>query len=298
MPAGAGGLPLRWSLPWLNGRNRVLAPASSVVMKTRCGSTAKCTTARFDRNGSFGSRSVLYCFLASSTPWCGEQVLQLDRGDSQSVDPQHDVERVVVLRAVPLLAGDGEPVGLVLLPQPEVLLRRRPEVAEPERAAPALDAVAENVDRSPGVELAGEALAELELGPVGVVAHRDEQLVPLVDLRRPDERHQLVGGDAGMEVDAIRCAERPAGAVRLRQRGDDLVLEVHLLRLRHHGTSISPLTAAVTSERRRSSSRVICLSSTSSASARALIRRHASSTIRSCSSTGGRGTRMDSMSGM
>ena len=45
-------------------------PASRVVIATRCGSTAKCTTVRARKIRSCGFRSERYCAIACSTLWC------------------------------------------------------------------------------------------------------------------------------------------------------------------------------------------------------------------------------------
>jgi hypothetical protein len=68
-PLGSGALPAPPWWPLLNGRKYVPLPSNLVVMNTKSGSTAKCTSARFLnwKIGSFGSRSFLYCHLAFST---------------------------------------------------------------------------------------------------------------------------------------------------------------------------------------------------------------------------------------
>ena len=61
-------MPLPPPCPRLNGRKRVEAPSSRVVLATCSVSTAKWTIARRPRVTFLGSRSARYCSLASSTP--------------------------------------------------------------------------------------------------------------------------------------------------------------------------------------------------------------------------------------
>ena len=104
--------------PLLNGRNRVCSPASRVVIATRCGSTAKCTTVRLARIRSCGlrSRAVLLHRVLDGLP--GQRVLQLRGGDRDAVDHQHQVERVGRVRlGVVQLPDHAAAVGLVALLQ-------------------------------------------------------------------------------------------------------------------------------------------------------------------------------------
>ncbi|MCP2371989.1 hypothetical protein BJ978_002665 [Agromyces terreus] len=68
-PLGFTGLPAPWSCPRLNGRNRVFAPASFVVIRTSEFDTTKCTSDRFANANSgspAGDRSNRYCSTAFS----------------------------------------------------------------------------------------------------------------------------------------------------------------------------------------------------------------------------------------
>lgn len=102
--------------------------------------------------------------------------------------------------------------------------------------------MAEDVDGSPLVDFGRDALAELDLGPIRVVAHLHEKLVPLLDLRLPDEREQLRRRHTGGELDVIGQPGIPSAVVD--KRVEHLVLEVPLRGVRHHAATRSPVTAS------------------------------------------------------
>jgi hypothetical protein len=209
LPSVAGGFPACPLWPRLNGRNSVAAPASRVVWVAV---------------GAVLRPSVLDGLV-------GQLVLELDRPHGQPVHPKAEIKGLGVLGAVPLLSGDGHPVGEVPLDEQWGEAVRRFEVAEVELEPPPLHAMAEHVDRAPLVDLCSDALAELDLGAVWVVAHLHEQLVPLVDLGLPDEGQQFGWRDPARELDVIGETCVPATVVD--ERVEHLVLEVPLLRLRH-----------------------------------------------------------------
>ncbi len=223
-----------------------------------------------------------------------QRVLQLHSHHREPVDPQHDVERVVVRSGVALLAGDGEPVGPVPLGEQRRQPVRRTERAQEELAPVALHPVAQHVDRPAGVDLLRHPLAEPQLRRIRV-GEPLRPLVPLVDLGLTDERHQLRAVDSGGEVEVLSDAERPPRPID--ERRHHLILEVQLLVLSHQ-TPISPVTAAVINACLRSRRSAICAVRVSTMASMRRRRDHTHSTRRCCSSIGGTGTRIDSMSGM
>ena len=94
------------------------------------------------------------------------------------------------------LAGDGHAVGVVEGREGWREAVGGLEVGELDRDAEVDDAVAEDVDRAPGVEFCGEALGEAALGGVGVVAVATEERLPLRGLGRTDEGEQFGGVEA------------------------------------------------------------------------------------------------------
>ena len=137
-----------------------------------------------------------------------EGVLQLGRGDGQSIDEQHEVDRIGVLRRVAQLSDDGQAVGVVLGLEVGVEPGRRPEVGEPDLHAQVLDSVSQDVDRPAFVDLLGQALHEPPLREVRIPTVPLDQLFPVIPLRRPDEGEQLGGVERDGRVVMRGRAER------------------------------------------------------------------------------------------
>ena len=205
---GSNGLPAPPSSePRLNGRNCVAAPASFVVIATRSGSTAKCTTR------APGERDVLRVAVAPVLrdrvldALARERVLQLSCRDRNPVEEEREVDRLRLVGRVRELADEHEPVRLVARHE----LRRQPvrrlEVREPDLDAEVLDAVAEHVDRAALVELGREPLEEVRAARLLAAVARRE-LTPRVRLRRLDEREQVARIEAEHAVERARVALR------------------------------------------------------------------------------------------
>ena len=118
----------------------------------------------------------------------GERVLEFGGEDRDAVQEQHEVEALLVLRAVVDLANGGEQVRRVQPPRLLVESARGAEVGEAKLAARVLEAVAEHVERTAPFDLGGEALEEL-------LAHRRSvvlfQLFPFLGLGREHEVHRV-----------------------------------------------------------------------------------------------------------
>ena len=132
-----------------------------------------------------------------------ERVLELGGEDRDAVQEQHQVEALLVLRAVADLAHDGEQVRRVQPPRLLVEPARGTEVGEPELAARVLDAVAQHVERAAPLDLGGEALQELLLHRRAVVLL---ELLPLLRLRGEDEVHHVARQQAERAVVVLRLA--------------------------------------------------------------------------------------------
>src|SRR5713101_1557248 len=151
-----------------------------------------------------------------------ERVLQLGGEDRDAVEEEHEVEAVLVLRAIADLAYHGEEVRRV---QPPCLLVEPAswtEVGELELAARVLDAVPQHVERAAPLDLGGNALQELLLHRRAVVLL---ELLPLPGLRGENEVHHVARQEAERAVvllgAALAVATRRRLAVGRRWFADD-----------------------------------------------------------------------------
>ena len=138
-----------------------------------------------------------------------ERVLELGGEDRDAVQEQHEVEALLVLRAVAELAHRGEEVRCMEPPGLLVEAARGAEVREPELAARVLDAVAQHVERAAPLDLGGEALQEL-------LSHRRAvvllELLPFLGLRGEDEVHRVARQETERAV--VVLGTPPAVAAR------------------------------------------------------------------------------------
>ena len=134
-----------------------------------------------------------------------------------------DLERAGVLGRVVQLPDDGETVRRVPPLQIGIQPGCRPEIRQSNLDAQVVDAMPQDVDGPPFVDLPGQPLDEPPLREVRVPAVPPDQFLPGVRLRRPDEREQLgrVQSDSGVVV--RRKAEGIAAGRD--ERFDDRVLD-------------------------------------------------------------------------
>ena len=215
-------------------------------MNTCSVSTAKCTIAR-RRSALRGSRSRRYCRLGVLGGLAGEVVLDLGGGDRDAVEEQPDVDGLRRRRVVRQLAGDRQPVGRVLGLVVGVEPGRRAEVGEADLGllvAGVHDPVPQHVDRPPAVQLLRESSSERPLRLVGRRV-RPAHLLPLLRLRRPDEREQLrrverqVGREVVVPIGGVAHLDRRV-ATRRHERLADRRLERPLGRSRHRADPNRP----------------------------------------------------------
>ena len=133
----------------------------------------------------------------------GERVLQLRRRDRDAVDEQAQVERLRRPGLVGELAGDGQAVGEIPLGQLGRQAVGGLEEREPDLDPVVVDAVTQDIDRAPLVELLGEAVAELLEDAVRPVVDLEEAL-PGRRLGLRDEGEQLRRVQAQLRVEVAR----------------------------------------------------------------------------------------------
>ncbi len=163
----------------------------------------------------------------------GEVSLELDGRDGDSVEEQHQVDRVLVVERVPHLTHHAQAVGLVAGEDVWVHAERGLELGQLDRVLHAhqLDAVAQDIEGAALVELGSEAVEERLFGLAPVVLR--ERLPGL----RLSGLHP--GCDVGWvqrasAVVVLRILRREEPVVNLQVRAD-LVLEVDLF-VQRHGT--------------------------------------------------------------
>ena len=195
-PSGFGGLPSPRSWPRLNGRNRVACPVQPGRHRDRVG------VDREVHERPPAERDVLRVPVRAVLldrvldVLAGQVVLQLRRRDRDAVDEQAQVERLVRLGIERQLAGDRQPVRVVVRDQ----LRRDPErrlaIGEPDLDVLIADAVPQDVDRPALIDLLRQPLREPPARELLVAAVGLDQLLPLRRLGLFDEREQLRGVQA------------------------------------------------------------------------------------------------------
>ncbi len=126
----------------------------------------------------------------------GEVVLQLRRRDRNAVEEQAEVDRLVGVGVEGKLARDGQPVGVVVSDQLGRDAERGLAIREADLDVLVADAVAQDIDRPPLVDLLRQSLDELLAGKLFVAAVGLDQLRPLRSLRQLDEREELDGVEA------------------------------------------------------------------------------------------------------
>ena len=122
--------------------------------------------AREDQLGGVAVGAVL--LLGLLHPLLGQRVLQLGRGDGDSVEEEGEVEPVApvgLLGRVREFADDGEAVGPVAVEDGVVGDEVRLEVGDAEVDAPVLDTVAEDIEEPVGGDGLVEATGEPALRP-------------------------------------------------------------------------------------------------------------------------------------
>ena len=129
----------------------------------------------------------------------GERVLQLDRGDRDAVEAQRDVERFLRRRGIAELAGDPDAVGRVGGLQLRVQPVRGLEERRPQRAAVALEAVAQGCERAVGVHPLAQIGQHLF---AGLLSEERFQLRPFAGLRLADEVEHGLREDRALAVEA------------------------------------------------------------------------------------------------
>src|SRR5712692_5758075 len=171
-----------------------------------------------------------------------ERVLELGGEDWDAVEEEHEVEAVLVLRAIADLAYHGEEVRRV---QPPCLLVEPAswtEVGELELAARVLDAVPQHVERAAPLDLGGEALEELLLDRRAVVLL---ELLPLLGLRGENEVHHVARQEAERAVvllgTALAVATRRRLAVGRRWFADDRRVARACIRAVEEQPALDPL---------------------------------------------------------
>ncbi len=189
----------------------------------------------------------------------GQVVLDLGGGDRDAVQEQPDVDGPGRRRVVRQLAGDRQPVRLVFGFEVGVEPGCRPEVGEADLGllvAGVHDAVPQHVDRPPAVELLRKTHSERPLRLVGRRV-RPAHLLPLLRLRRPDEREQLrrverkVGREVIGPIGGVAHLDRRV-ATRRAERLADRRLECPLGRAGHVRSSGTAATVGWARARRRS----------------------------------------------
>ena len=146
----------------------------------------------------------------------GEAVLQLERGDRQTVDEEPEVERALgLIAAVAELTRDGEAVLRVAFSGDGVAGRRR-AVEEFDVMRSVLDTLAEHVDHAALADLALEAGQELP--PRWAIVFQAQPLERL-RLRLDEEGAKLHQIDRVLAVVVLRITRGIAGLVD--QRADD-----------------------------------------------------------------------------
>ena len=140
----------------------------------------------------------------------GQAVLQLEGGDGQAVDEQTQVQRELgFVPAVAELPGHAEAVLPVEEPGPLVSRRRR-AVEQVDLVRPALDPLAQHVNRAPLGDLALQASQEST--PRRTVPAQVQQFRDL-GLRGAQEGRELRQVDAVLPVVVLRVAAYPARAI-------------------------------------------------------------------------------------
>ncbi|MBV6522209.1 MAG: hypothetical protein MNPFHGCM_02355 [Gemmatimonadaceae bacterium] len=141
----------------------------------------------------------------------GERVLEFGGKDRHPVQEEHEVEALLVLRAVAELAHHGEEVRRVQAPRLLVEPARGAEPGEPELAARVPEAVPQHIQRAAPLDLGGEALEELLPHRRAVVLF---ELPPLLRLRGEHEVDHVVRQEAERAV--VVFGAPPAVAPRRR----------------------------------------------------------------------------------
>ena len=170
----------------------------------------------------------------------GEVVLDLGGGDRDAVEEQPEVDGLRRRRVVRQLAGDRQPVRLVLGLEGGIQPGRGPEVGEADLGllvAGVHDPVPQHVDRPPAVQLLRQANGERPLRLIGRRV-RPAHLLPLLRLRRPDEGEQLrrvepqLGREVVVPIGGVAHLDRHV-ATRPHERLADRRLERPLRRSSH-----------------------------------------------------------------
>jgi hypothetical protein len=131
----------------------------------------------------------------------GERVLQLRSGGREAVDEQRQVDRLGRAGVVGKLSRDRDPVAFVALLEYGAKPVGGLEERQLDRDAEVEHAVAQHINRSPTVDLGGEAGGEAALHGRHIVAVAVEQRIPLLGLCRADEGEQLACVEAEGRVE-------------------------------------------------------------------------------------------------
>ena len=269
-PSGFGGLPAPLPSPWLNGRK----PRRSPGQPGRHRTPARCPPRSAPPPAAAAvpseSRSVRYCAIACSTVWpvSGFFNSAVATGIPFTNSPRSSV--FVDARLVRQLAGHRQPVRLRTAPpapgsDPDAGRKNASRIS-PSHAR-IHHPVAQHIDRAPRRRAPSPADPANARCAASGDAVRLADLLPLLALRRPDEREQLrrVEPRHRIEVRAARhralpTLHRPDSRPRRsasRRCAYSNAASIDPTHAATPGTSNSPVTAAVINACRCSTSRSI-----------------------------------------